>query len=92
MTGQKCWRCAQPAHPLHPAPTQQVALRGEPEDPVAVPLASMDAATASAPTNGNGRGAAATRELPPLLPLDQVPQLPQVREGNWEVVDMRSSC
>lgn len=60
----------------------QVALRGEPEDPVAVPLASMDAvhsAPAAAP-NGNGR-TAATRELPALLPMDQVPQLPQVGAG-----------
>lgn len=62
-----------------PAPLLQVALRGEPEDPVAVTLTSMDSATAAAPTNGNGRAAAApARELPSLLPLDQVPQLPQV--------------
>lgn len=57
----------------------QVALRSEPEDPVAVPtpLASMDSASA-----GNGKAAAAA--LPALLPMDQVPQLPQVGGmGGW---------
>ncbi|PRW33076.1 alpha-glucan water chloroplastic [Chlorella sorokiniana] len=64
----------------------QVALRGEPEDPVAVTLTSMDSATASAPTNGNGRAAAPARELPPLMPMDQVPQLPQELCGIWAYI------
>ena len=59
-----------------------MALRAEPEDPVAVPLASMDAASASPRTNGTGNGngngnGTKARELPALLPMDQVPQLPQ---------------
>jgi hypothetical protein len=29
----------------------------------------------------NGKGKAQAPELPPLLPLDQIPQLPQVRDG-----------
>lgn len=61
----------------------QFALRGEPEDPVAVmTMSSMDSVSGAAPTGGNGRAAAApSRELPPLLPMDQVPQLPQVGPG-----------
>ena len=49
----------------------QVALRGVPEDPAAVPVAAA--------VNGNGNGKAAAADLPPLLPLEKVPQLPQVR-------------
>lgn len=54
-------------------PSAQVALRGEPEDPAAVPVAEP-----ASGTNGKSKDGQAARELPPLLPLDRVPQLPQV--------------
>ncbi|KAL4422809.1 hypothetical protein ABPG75_009006 [Micractinium tetrahymenae] len=61
----------------------QVALRGEPEDPAAVPVAEP---AAGANGNGNGNGAHATLELPVLLPLDRVPQLPQELCGIWAYI------
>lgn len=60
----------------------QVALRGEPEDEV--PLAEPAASTNG--KNGNGKAKSATADLPPLLPLDRVPQLPQELCGIWAYI------
>lgn len=59
----------------------QIGLRGQSQDPAAV-------ASPIAGANGNGKsnGAAATGDLPPLLPLDKVPQVPQELSGIWAYI------
>ncbi|KAL4448876.1 hypothetical protein ABPG77_007593 [Micractinium sp. CCAP 211/92] len=62
----------------------QVALRGDSEDPMAVPVAQPVAGANG--KNGNGKANGATLDLPPLLPLDRVPQLPQDLCGIWAYI------